>query len=92
MNNDRIPGCVASIVASWCLIGVIVGFSTCSSGCGGVRVTSYTIETARCAENQEAIVRREGTTEEQDLEDFEAELARCAAALEAIRGMDGGTP
>lgn len=59
------------------------------SGCGhmsdAARV-AYATEQAHCIANQRAIVERTGTTAEQDEADFDAEVARCDAALAEIAG------
>jgi hypothetical protein len=58
-----------------------------TSGCGGASDAlraAYATEAARCVMNERAIVDRQGTTEEQDRADLDAERARCDAALDAI--------
>lgn len=55
-------------------------------GCGAsaeLRV-AYATETARCTQNERAIVDRSGTTAEQDRADLDSERVRCDAALSAI--------
>lgn len=57
------------------------------AGCGGASpalVSAYTLEQARCYQNERDIIDRQGTTEEQDYADMAAERERCAAALAAI--------
>lgn len=63
-------------------------FSVLLPGCGASAElrTRYATEVARCIANERAIVDRQGTSYEQDLEDLDAERARCNAALEQIGG------
>jgi hypothetical protein len=63
-------------------------FSVLLPGCGASAElrTRYATEVARCIANERAIVDRQGTSYEQDLEDLDAERARCNAALESIGG------
>jgi hypothetical protein len=46
--------------------------------------TAYAVEVAKCIANEQAIVDRSGTTEEQDYADLTAERNRCDAALNAV--------
>ena len=55
------------------------------NGCGAAVASpetraAYVTEDSRCADLESEIARREGTTEEEDVAAFEAELARCNAA------------
>ena len=59
----------------------------CLAACSGTSMQvrfAYSIEVARCIANEQAIIDRTGTTEEQDYADLIAERDRCDAALASI--------
>lgn len=72
------------------VLALLMALGSASIGCGPSVTpetrTLYAIEQARCVENEEAIVARQGTTEAQDQADLAAERARCDAALRAVEG------
>lgn len=95
-SGTDIPGvgCFASIIGSWCAIGLILGTAaTCGSCSPSVSTqtrVNYAMEAARCDENERAIIAREDTTLEEDTAAMAAERIRCDEARAAI--LDGGTP
>jgi hypothetical protein len=65
----------------------VVALSVLLASCGGASMetrTAYAVEVAKCIANEQAIVDRSGTTEEQDYADLTAERNRCDAALNAV--------
>lgn len=79
-----------TLIGAVCLAAIVLSvmFAWLLQGCGAsdaVRA-SYAVEVANCMAQERRIIDREGTTAEQDAEDWEIERARCNAALEAIEG------
>lgn len=85
----------ALVLAAFIALNVapIVGASTTMTGCAGgaeeVRrevLREYHAEAQRCENAIAEILRREGSTYQQDAADLDAEQARCNEALNRIRG------
>lgn len=64
------------------------GVSLPACGASDAMRAAYAEEVARCTLNERAIVAREGTTEEEDMQALELERARCDAELRRIE--EGG--
>ncbi len=65
---------------------VVVGFLV---GCGASNTTrvGYAAEAAKCVANEQAILERAHSTEEQDRADLATERARCDAELARIEAQ-----
>lgn len=71
-----------------CFGGLALVAILLANACGATpqQRAAYAVEQARCISNERAIIAREGSTREADIEAMELERERCDAALRAIEG------